>query len=152
VKAKKWILNNIGLKVLSLALAVSTWFYINKELEKVRNEEERAIFSMLNYEVAAKRLPIKLTLVGKPPEGYSLDSENLTIAPETCVVMGPEKILQTVEYARTIPIDITEYTKSIKKRLPLGPIAEGISLKEFSVDVYIPIVKEVTQEEETEKE
>ena len=148
MKSKKWILNNMGLKVLSLALAVSTWFYINKELEKIKNEEERAIFSMLNYDVVPKKLPVKLTLVGKPPEGYFLDSEKVTVDPENCVVIGPEKILEKTEFARTLPIDISEYTKSVKKKLSLAPIAEGISLKEFSVEVYIPVIKEKVEAEE----
>ena len=141
MRAKRWITNNIGLKLLALVLAITTWFYINKELAKIKNEEERAIFSMLNYNVISKKLPIQLTIVGKPQEGYEVLTEGITIDPVTCVVIGPQKILMDVSVARTIPIDISEYTKDITKHFSLAPIAKGISLRDYLIKVHIPVVK-----------
>ena len=31
---KDWVVNNFWIKVISLALAIITWFYVNGELEK----------------------------------------------------------------------------------------------------------------------
>ncbi|MFH1853955.1 MAG: hypothetical protein ABH815_01430 [Candidatus Omnitrophota bacterium] len=34
---KNWIINNFWIKVISLMLAIITWFYVNGELEKVNS-------------------------------------------------------------------------------------------------------------------
>ena len=146
MKARRWITNNLGLKMLSLVLAITTWFYINRELAKMKNEEERAIFSLINYEVTSKRLPVNLTLVGNTQKGYEIATDKITLEPETCVVIGPKKILSDISYVRTLPIDISEYTKDIAKEVPLAPIAEGISLKDYMVKIHIPIIKKVEEE------
>ncbi len=148
MKANKWIINNIGLKILSLILAVITWFYINYELTKMRVEEEKAIISMLQYDVVSKRLPIQLTIVGKMREGYMLLKDNITIEPESYVVIGPEKILEDVAVVKTLPVDITEYTKDVTKQIGLAPIARGIKLDDEFVKIYIPIIKIKNQPDE----
>ena len=141
MRAKKWIINNIGLKVLSLILAIATWVYISQELAKLRDEEERAIFSMLHYDVISKTLPIQITIVGEVREGYELVAEDIAVEPETCVVIGPENILSEVAFVRTLPIDVSEYTKDAKRQIALAPIASGLTLKDNFVKVNIPIVK-----------
>ena len=141
MKAKKWITNNLGLKVLSLILAIATWYYIAWELEKAKIEEERAIFSMLHYDVISKKLPIQLIMVGDAVEGYEIIESGVTIDPQVCVVIGPKHILENIESARTVPLDISEYTKAIDAQLSLAPIARGIVLKDDFVKVHIPIVK-----------
>ncbi|MBL7072026.1 MAG: YbbR-like domain-containing protein [Candidatus Omnitrophica bacterium] len=142
MKANKLVINNLGLKILSLILAIGTWFYINMELTNVKIEEEKAIFSMLHYDVVSKKLPIQLTIVGKVRSGYKVDTEGITIDPEICAVIGPKNMLENVEIARTIPVDISEYTQNITKDLALAPIAKGMELKNYFVKVFIPILKE----------
>ncbi len=141
MRVKKWITNNLGLKVVSLALAIATWSYINLELTKIKNEEERAIISMLQYEIISKKIPIRLTIVGEVREGYELVADAIDFDPDIIVVIGPEKILNEVNFARTIPIDISEYTKDVIKQIELAPIARGITLKDSLVNVNIPIIK-----------
>ncbi|MBN1871933.1 MAG: YbbR-like domain-containing protein [Candidatus Omnitrophica bacterium] len=145
MRARRWITNNFGLKLLSLILAIATWFYINRELTKKKDEEEKAIFSMLNYEVVSKKLPIQLTLVGKTQAGYEIATNRITLDPDTVVVIGPKNILSDVAYARTMPIDISEHIKDIVKEIPLAPIAEGISLKNYIVKVNIPIISKIEE-------
>jgi YbbR domain-containing protein len=152
MRAKKWITNNLGLKILSLILAIMTWFYVSNELAKIKSEEEEAIFSMLHYEVISKALPIKLTIIGEAREGYKINEGGITLDPENCVVIGPDNILNNVSLARTIPIDVSEYTQDINKQISLAPIAKGISLKGNFVNVYIPIVKIDETGEATEQE
>ena len=149
MKAKIWITNNLGLKILSMVLAIITWFYINRELTKLKSEEEKAIISMLHYEIISKKLPIQLSIVGEVREGYELVADGIAVDPETIVVIGPEKILNEVSSARTVPIDISEYTKDVIKQIELAPIAKGITLKDSIVKVHIPILKK--QEAETDK-
>ena len=151
MKAKKWITNNLGLKILSLILAIATWYYIAWELEKVKSEEEKAIFSMLHYDVISKKLPIQLTLVGDTIEGYEIITDGITIDPQVCVVIGPKRILEDIDSARTMPLNISEYTKAIDTQLSLAPIARGIILKDDFVKVHIPILKkQETTASETE--
>ncbi len=142
MRLKRWIMNNLGLKVLALILAIGTWFYINKELTKVKTEEEKAIFSMLHYDVISKKLPIQVTIVGKVVPGYEIDTAGITVEPAACAVIGPKNLLESVDIARTVPIDISEYTQSVSKELALAPIAKGLELKNYFVKVHIPIVKE----------
>lgn len=145
MRTKKWITNNIALKIVSLLLAISTWFYINMELTKIKTEEEKAIFSMLHYDVVSKVLPVQVTIAGEVREGYEIITERIAVVPKTCVVIGPKNILDNVEFARTAPINISEYTQDINKDIELAPIAKGIELKNYFVKVYVPIVKKEPQ-------
>jgi len=141
LKAKKWFTNNLELKILSLVLAIVTWFYINYELAKLKNKKENAIVSMLHYEVISKKLPIELTIAGEVRPGYELVTDDIVVEPETIVVVGPDYILDEVASVRTMPIDITEYTKNIDRQIVLAPIAKGITLEDSFIKVYIPIAK-----------
>lgn len=141
MRVKKWIINNLGLKILSLALAIATWFYVNQEFARRKTEEEKAIIKVLHYEVVTKKIPIQLIIVGKLKSEYEIVSDGIVISPESCVVIGPEIILRDVSAVRTLPIDISEYTKDVNREIALAPIAEGITLKDYFVKVYIPIVK-----------
>jgi YbbR domain-containing protein len=142
MRAKKWITNNLGLKILSLILAIGTWFYVNHELTRIKNEGEKAIVNMLRYDVILKRLPIQLTVVGEVKEGYEIVTDSITIDPKTCIVIGPKNILNEVSFARTMPVDVTGCAKDIDEQVALAPIATGIALKDNFVKVYIPIVQE----------
>ena len=151
MRVKEWITNNLGLKVVSLALAIATWSYINLELTKIKNEEERAIISMLHYNIISKKIPIRLTIVGEAREGYELVADAIDFDPDIIVIVGPESILNEVNFARTIPIDISEYTKDIIKQVELAPIARGITLKDSLVDVNIPIIKKQEEADKSSK-
>ena len=145
MKAKKWITNNLGLKIMSLVLAIATWFYVSLELAKLKSEEEKAIISMLRYQVISKTLPVQLTIVGEVRENCEVITDDITIDPETIVVIGPDSILNKVNFVRTMPVDISEYTRDIIKDVELAPIAEGITLRHSLVKVHIPIIKTETE-------
>ncbi len=149
MKIREWITNNLGLKVVSLVLAVATWFYITAELRKNREEEERAIVNMLRYDVVSKRLPIQLTLVGNLQEGYHIDTEGVTVTPPRCLVIGPKHILENVSTARTVPVDISEYTRDITREVEIAPLAKGIRPQSVFVTVFIPIEKTSEHTRET---
>ena len=106
-----------------------------------KSEEERAIINMLQYEVISKKLPIQLTIAGEPSSGYAVMTKDIIVEPQSIVVIGPKKILEGVTAVRTIPIDISEFTKTVSKEIPLAPIARGITLKDDLVKINIPIEK-----------
>lgn len=146
MRVKRWITNNIGLKIISLVLAIVTWFYISLELEKIKSEEEQSIINMLNYEVVSKKLPVQLTIVGEARENCKVVMDKVIIEPATIIVIGPDSILSKVNFVRTVPVDISEYTQDVVREVELAPIAEGLNLKHGLVRVRIPIVKEQKEE------
>ena len=144
MKTKKWITNNFGLKLLSLFLAIATWFYITSEFNKLKEEEEQTIFSMLQYDVVSKVVPIQLTIIGEVKKGYRIATDMIAVEPDTLMVVGPEKILNDVKFVRTVPLDVSEYDRNININLELAPIARGIAPKGKFTKVHIPIEKKET--------
>lgn len=135
------ILNNWGLKLLALFLAMVTWYYIVVELQKGAVEEREALQSILPYRVYSKELPIKLNLIGEPPNGYMIDYDNLLLEPSKFVIVGPKSILKKLISVKTRPIDISEHTKTFKKAVSIVMPAKGITIKDKFINVTIPITK-----------
>jgi len=50
---KDWIVNNFWIKIISLVLAVATWFYVNGELTK-ESRPSRNFFRSMHEEKPAK--------------------------------------------------------------------------------------------------
>ena len=58
---KRWIVNNLWIKAVSLILAIITWFYVNGELDKQKRERDiyykpPTIEPARDYPSAAKQL------------------------------------------------------------------------------------------------
>lgn len=138
---KKFFLNNIGLKLIALVLAVITWIYIVGELDKGTPEDRAALEKLLPYRMTAKIFPIQLNLTGESKEGYEILTDSVTITPRDVMVVGPRSLLSRVAFIKTEPIDISEHTKSISEDVSLMPLAKGLSIKEKFVSVKIPIKK-----------
>ncbi len=140
-KLRRLITHNFWLKVLSLVLAIVTWFYVTWQLEKTKHEEERAIFSMIHYDMVLRALPIEVTIAGKPKDGYEVKEKGITVEPKECLIVGPKNILADVKTAKTVPVDISGYSKDIDKRVSLAPMTGGIISEDEFIKVYIPILK-----------
>ena len=136
---KKFITNNIGLKLIALFLAVITWLYIVAELNKASTEETAALERLLPYRMTAKLLSVQLNIDGKPLEGYRILTDEVTITPSDIMVIGPRSLLHKTSYIKTEPLKISEYTKSFTKDVSLMPLAKGLSIKEKFVTVSVPI-------------
>jgi len=140
-KIKGLVLNNTGLKLLSLVLAVVVWFYINGELNRLALEEGMGLKGGFPYKVAAKALPIVVDIRGKVIPGYQVGQEAILIRPQVCNAIGVKRLLDKVEFIKTVPVDISEYTKTLTVRLSLESPAKGIKLVDKYVTVVIPIDK-----------
>src|SRR3989338_7685467 len=140
-KLRRLITHNFWLKVLSLALAIVTWFYVTWQLEKAKREQETALFSMIHYDIILRALPIEVTIAGKPKDGYEVKEKGITIEPKECLIVGPKNILTDVKTAKTLPLDISGYSKDLDKRVSLAPLAGGIISQDEFIKVHIPIVK-----------
>lgn len=138
---KSIILNNLGLKLLALFLAVVTWFYIVVELQKGTPEEREVLQRILPYRMVSKQIPIKLNLIGEPQKGYMVEYDKIVIEPSTCVMIGPGSFLNRLSAVNTQSIDISEYTKTFTKDISIISPTKGVTMKEKFVSVTIPIIK-----------
>lgn len=135
-------IKNFWLKLLALVLAVIVWFYIVDELKKSAQKQTEVYKKILPFKVSAKRVPIKATIIGQLTEGYRIRYRDLVVKPDSFVLVGPENMLRGIYYVVTKPIDISEYTKPVTKRVELEVIGSGIVLEEkFYITVTIPIEK-----------
>lgn len=139
---KKLTVHNLGLKLVSLALAILTWFYIIGELGKVKVIEEKSPMELAySYRLKVKHLPIRPNFQGTTSAGYMVDEEKVDIKPKTHAVWGPGRIVESLEYLQTKPIGVGEYTKSFTVKVGLQPVANLRLPKNDFIVLKVPIVK-----------
>jgi len=140
-KIKNGILNNSGLKILALIIAVVTWFYITGELNRLALEESMGIRGGMPYKIAAKTLPIVVDVRGGVVPGYRLSKDKILVTPQVCNVIGVKRLLDRIDFIKTVPVNVSEYTKTITLRVSLESPAKGIKLVDRYVTAVIPIEK-----------
>ena len=135
---KRWFLNNIGLKILSLLLAIFIWFYVS-ELIKHGVSAMPPISILKTPEITSKYLLIEPKIKGEPAKGYRIAKEKITITPYKSLVVGPASLLQDVNKVYTAPVDVEGAKRVVKKKVAIESIEETkIDEVEF-VDIIIPI-------------
>jgi hypothetical protein len=140
-KIKNLVLNNKGLKILSLFLAVVIWFYIIGELNRLALESEMGIRGHIPYKIIAKPLQVVPDIRGKVPQGYLLDEDKIMVTPQICNVIGSKRLLDKVSFIKTIPINISEYRKTATIRVSVEPPFRGLKIIDRFVTVVVPIEK-----------
>ncbi len=132
-------LNNIGLKILSLIVAVLLWFHITGELSRLALEGELGITGDINYKITAKVIPVVADIRGSVPPGYRLNKEKIMVSPRSCNVIGLKRLLDKTDAVKTVPIDVTGYTQTVTMRVSLISASRGIKVIERFATVVIPI-------------
>ncbi|MGB2705923.1 MAG: YbbR-like domain-containing protein [Candidatus Omnitrophota bacterium] len=140
MKIKKVLLNNIGLKLLALVLALITWLYIGEVTQEGSGKTLVQKFLTSSYYIS-KKLIIQPNFVGEMPPGYKLLQDNIRIEPEYIVVLGPAKILSEKEFIYTKPVDLSEYTKTKTLDVGLENISHTIPVQKTDVKIFIPVKK-----------
>ena len=131
------------LKALSLVLALLVWFYIVNELNKGSNEELELLKKMRPGEgIVAKKLIIVPVFIGKPSWGNVVRRDQVTVAPEYCMAMGPKNVIGNIRSAYTVPIDLKRASKPFIAQAALNPISPGVYMEETLVQVTVPIEKD----------
>ena len=131
---------NMGLKAMALILALVSWFYIVKELNKGTEDEMRFLRKILPSEgLTARRLAIKPVFVGKMRRGYRIVSDKIVIVPDCCIVVGTKELLEKIRFAYTMPVDVTGAFRTFTKSAALNTIAPGIYMEETLVQITVPI-------------
>ena len=73
---RKFFIENVGLKIISLVLAFMLWFYVVSELKKGSEEENQFLNRVFPQQgVAAKKLLIRPIFVGKLKNGYDCNAD-----------------------------------------------------------------------------
>ncbi|MCK5450447.1 MAG: YbbR-like domain-containing protein [Candidatus Omnitrophica bacterium] len=137
----KIITNNFLAKIISLALAVATWFYVfdlvNSDSFSQKKETAEDVFS--RYKFIVKDVPVKPVFSGKSPAGYRVLFDKIIVEPQKISVFGPKEIISQVEDLQTDKINLGEYTRSIRLNLGINSDVKFLRLPDKVVDVYIPI-------------
>ena len=137
------IFNNFLPKVVSLVLAISTWFYV---FDLVNSEsflqKKEAIEDVLaRHRFAVKEVPVKPAFTGKTPRGYRVLFDKVKVDPSCMSILAPESILEGVDELETERIYLGEYTRSVNLRLGIRSNVKALRLKKKSVEVYLPVVE-----------
>lgn len=149
---KHIILNNFWAKVITLALAVATWFYVfdlvNSDSFSGKKETAEEIFARYNFIV--KEVPVKPVFYGKSPEGYRVDFDKVKVEPSKMSIFGPKDVIGQVEELRTDTINLGEYTRSARLKLGVHSDVKYLKLDDKAVEVYVPVesLSAVSSEEE----
>ncbi|MBI4431918.1 MAG: YbbR-like domain-containing protein [Candidatus Omnitrophica bacterium] len=130
---------SLFLKILALAAALVTYFYIHNEI-RTSEEKEAHDPSYKLIKLTAKKVPVNARLATSAPEGYRILEEKVRTNPSQIIVVGPEALLDRAVSAETALIDVSQSTKTVVKTIPLETMA-GISLagEPYLVETTIPI-------------
>ena len=135
------MLNNFWPKLISLILAVATWFYvfdlINNDAFVQRKETLEDVFSQ--YKFVTKEVPVKPVFMGRSPEGYRVVFEKVIVKPSNITIFGPKVVVENVDDLKTDKINIGEYTRSVKLELGIHSNAKFLQTQNKVVEVYLPV-------------
>lgn len=137
-----WLGKNLWLKIISLILAVITWYYVTEELRHMPGEERLPFWITYTQGNVIKEVKIIPVIIGHPAENYVVRSENIMVRPVTTFIMGPRRIIDKIVSLKTVQIDITGQNKTCSLTVPLELI-KGVRFygPGAVVDITIPIEK-----------
>jgi YbbR domain-containing protein len=137
------IIHNFWLKIISLVLAIATWFYvfdlINPSSFVQKKEPAEEVF--VRYQFTIKEVPVRPVFIGRPPEGYRVVYEKVKVNPSTISIYGPIEIIQDVDELVTDKVDLSEQNRTMKLKRGLQSYEKLLKFKDKEVDVYVPIEK-----------
>ena len=150
---KNIILNNFWPKIISLILAVATWFYVFDMVNSDSFSQRKATVEEVvsRYDFIVKEIPVKLVFSGKSPKGYKVLFDEIKVTPSNMAVFGPKEIIAGVKELETDKIFLGEYTRSAKLRLGLHSDVKYLQIKDKVVDVYLPVEPVKAKKAEEEK-
>lgn len=140
----KWInniFNNFIAKLIALALAIATWFYIFDVVNSTSllQKEEIAPHVFSRYHFTMKKVLVEPDFYGTAPKGYCVAFDKVKIVPQEIFIFGPESILKNVAEIGTERIDIGEYTRSTKLDVGLRSDIKFLRTEDKAIEVYLPV-------------
>ena len=118
----------------------------NTEGARISDKNPRLITLKIDR-MTNKSVPVRLKVVGQPPEGYSLAGDCL-LSPTAVEIQGPEAELEKIEYAY-VEVDVSELRQTSTQRVSYTLMtAEGqpadagrVTSEDPAVDVTTPVHK-----------
>ena len=101
MKIADGILHNLFPKLLSLILAIATWFYVFDLVNSDSQRKETIADILTRTDFIVKEVPVKPVFTGKSPAGYKTNFDNITVKPSTVAIFGPEIIVSKVVELKT---------------------------------------------------
>jgi hypothetical protein len=137
---RKILLNNAYLKVIALILAVLLWVYIVYELSGAEGRFGYSLPKLFQSSLMrGKYIPVKATIIGLPSRGYHVNKDKVRIYPSSILAVGAMRAIESTEYLRTEPIDVTGRSETVKVYVPLE---DATFRKEDLIEVIVPIEKD----------
>lgn len=135
------IFNNFWPKVISLFLAIATWFYVfdlvNTESYIQKKEAISDIFS--RYKFAVKEVDVKPVFTGESPKGYRVVFDKVKVEPPKVTIFGPKDVIGDIDEMDTEKIDLGEYTRSTQLSLSVHSDTKFLKIENKVVNVFLPI-------------
>ena len=135
------LIDNLGVKLTALFLALICWFFVFGEINKMlpeKNQERRVLTS---GHLITKQVPVQIVLEGEPAEGVKVERSKILVSPSFCLVVGEKDILENISYIRTLPINISGRSKSFNEVVKLEAFSKEPGQKDMTVEVMVPIEK-----------
>jgi YbbR domain-containing protein len=135
---RRLLLENLGWKLLSLAIAILLWIVVVGRPSRI----VRAIPSnvrLLLERRQSREVPVHVLFSGSPPEGCRIKGQR--VRPPTVTIAGPESRVSQVEYAETESIDLAGVVGDREFQVQ-AVIADPHVRVESSPDVAVQVVVE----------
>lgn len=139
---KNIIFHNFWAKFFTLILAIATWFYVfdlTNSGESFIQKKQTIEDLFAEYKFIVKDVTVKPVFYGKPPKGYQVLVDDVTVTPSTISIYGPEDIIRNVEDLKTEKIDIGEYTRTFNFEASLVSDNDMLKFKDKAVEVFVPV-------------
>ncbi len=114
----------------------------NRDVEIV--DVTPAIVTVVLEPLASKNVPVQSTLVGSPPQGYSIDQSQVEASPPQVRVTGAESLVRLVSYA-SAEINLTGLRVSLRQQYQLvpkdvrGAEVRGVRIDPATAEIRLPL-------------
>lgn len=94
-----------------------------------------------------KSLPVRLNIIGVPPEGYEINRHNIKFSPKEIFVSGAKSSLKEINEIFTAPIDITGLERDFITEIAIQKsTARFVNYEEEKVKVEIPVAAKIIEQ------
>ena len=137
-----YLINNLGLKLVALFLALICWFFVFSEAKKILPEKKQETAgAVISGQIITKQVPVQLVLEGEPADGFKVERNKILVNPNFCLVVGQKDMLDNIPFIRTMPINVSGRSKSFNETVKLEPLSKTFAQEGIMVEVIVPIEK-----------
>jgi YbbR domain-containing protein len=135
---RRMLRENIGWKLLSLAIAIVLWLVVVGRPGGVVRVIPSQVRLLLERRLS-REVPVHIRFSGPPPAGYRMKDQQ--VRPPTMTISGPESRVSQVEYAETESVSLTGGEGEREFRVRAFIVDPHVSV-ESSPEVAVKVVME----------